>query len=551
LEHQTIAKLAPTMLKTSDTYPAPSPQVVDPTGFTEHFNDHGSNPSTIGSQPTVSSQPQVYQYGNNQDDEGLSQTRYSQWDADDDFNGDFDYFNGPDMSDNYEQSQPMETANVPKDEVASKVGATPAVSSPNQGNVNEEQAPLEATSAPRSILKKRNAPVVSNEEVSRSDEAPEVTSPSKGGMDVGIPSSPTSPSSEERGRTSQRLGSASYERLQDASRGSYGSPVLGGPVPSGVGSSTRTRSNSNNSGVSSSPGSSLDGTNPTANIVNAPSSSSGGQYSNTYGHKPSERRDSFRGKAGDGSKAMGTQSGSYAAAAGGSGGSSTKKGQGSSSSAAIDSDSDGRGSFDFNSPGYPASPLLGDKNEQTENSDSNEAKLYGRKKDSTKWADGSRGKVASGKRQSQSTGEQEEEEEKPARLSVDLDNLPSNTSPNHSAQGGPTPLNTPTFALAKSRASKQGKSASYPNNDSAASSKGKGPDSPTMPRRSSATGALVAPSDADKDAGVRVPLAHDYVEEDEGGIVGRAVEIVNTARDLIGALLGTGGDRGRSWRESY
>lgn len=531
LEHQTIAKLAPTMLKTSDTYPAPSPQVVDPTGFNERYS---GNSNEEGNQLTLSSQPQVYQYGAQQDEEGLSQTRYSQWDADDDFNGDFDYFNGPDMSDNYEQANSL-PAGVPKDEIASKVSKSgsstlePSSPRPNQENESEEQAPIESTSAPRSILKKRNAPVVSNEDDFNRNGDESLAFPQKGQLDSPtspvLVSSPTNPSCEERGRTSQRIGSsASYERIQDASRGSSGM-ITGG--------SARARSNSNNSGVSVSPSS------PNMDSSTSNSSSSG-QFANTYGHKPSERRDSFRGRAGDGSKAMDGQSGSA----------SSMKVPG-SSSGAIDSDSDGRGSFDFNSPGYPASPLLGDKNEQSDGNDNSDARLYGRRKDASKWADSSRGK---GKRSSQASSRRDvDDEDQPTRLSVDLDNLPPNTSPGSSAApGGPTPLNTPTLALARTRVSRASKSSTSSSaSEGSKSDKSKGPDSPTVPRRSSATGALVAPSGADKDAGVRVPLAHDYVEEDEGGIVGRAVEIVNTARDLIGALLGTGGDRGRSWRESY
>jgi hypothetical protein len=520
LEHQTIAKLAPTLLKTNDIYPAPSPQVVDPTGFT----DRGSTDN----QATLTGQPHVYPYVNEQD-EGMAQTRYSQWDADDDFSGDFDYFNGPDVSDNYEHSQPL-PAGVPKDEVASKISSTvPATSPAGHDNGNDEHASVESSSAPRSILKKR-VPVASNEGEGsiRSDDnlsPPVQKSQSDSPSSPQSVSSPTMGSSEERGRPSQRLGSsASYERVQDAG-------------------SLRTRSNSNNSHTSTSPSSSYDG----VYANQAGSSSAGQQYTSTYGHKPSERRDSFRGRAGDGSKAMdGQQSGSYAAVAAG-----ISKKQ-SSSSAAIDSDSDGRGSYDFNSPGYPASPLLGEKNEQGDGNEVSEAKLYGRKKDASKWVDSGRGK--SGKRSLQSSRrDANDDDEEPARLSVDLDNLPPTTSANHSAApGGPTPLNTPTMALARSRVSRSSKSSSSSSKvDTTAGDEGNSPDSPVLPRRVSATGALVAPSDADRDAGVRVPLAHDYVEEDEGGIVGRAVEIVNTARDLIGALLGTGGDRGRSWRESY
>lgn len=540
LEHHTIAKLAPTLLKTSDTYPAPSPQVVDPTGFTGRYGDQTIEDSSHAALPN---QPPSYQYSvNPQEDEAtLPQTRYSQWDADDDFSGDFDYFNGPDMAENYEQSNPVETIGVPKDEVASKKAAQSTSPGADSNTSNDEQASSshESTSAPRSILKKRNANVTPSEGLLGENGevvSPNERGPNDGSLSPGMPSSPNPSSSMEgRGRSSQRLGgSASYERLQDASRGS----AQAGIAPN-ANTSHRNRSSSNTSTTSSSPSSSLENT------------------SNLHaGYKPSERRDSFRGKAGDGSKAMGSSgSNSYASAAASSASVGSKKGQGGGSATALDSDSDGRGSFDFNSPGYPASPLLGDKNDQPEGSDNGEAKLYGRKKDASKWADAnvSRGKGPAGKKSVRQTGGrsgQDEDDEEPARLSVDLENLPSNMSPTgSSAPGGPTPLNTPTFALAKSR-QRQSKS-SGSSTSTSGSDKGKGPDSPTLPRRSSATGALVAPSDADKDAGVRVPLAHDYVEEDEGGIVGRAVEIVNTARDLIGALLGTGGDRGRSWRESY
>jgi hypothetical protein len=531
-EHHTIAKLAPTMLKTSDTYPAPSPQVVDPTGFTAHFNGADGVAAAAGNAdgrgPRVSSQPQMFQYDNQDDD--VAQTRYSQWDADDDFNGDFDYFNGPDVHDSY-QSQDGTAAGL---ESAS------------------DQADREAASAPpRSILKRR--PII--------DDSHEVNAAA---THFSPPSSPeiaqTGSSGKERGRTSQRLGSsASYERIQDATRGS------------GVSSSGRTRSSSANGSIYD------------QGTVEASSSSSFGSTSSSPppGAMGGERRGSFRGKAGDGSRAMGGN---------------TRRGD-------ADADSDGHASFDFNSPGYPASPQLDDKEGDDDSGD--DAKLYGRQWADSRSASAGKGQARrgppgkSGLANSRSFGSQEfdngvtEElnDEPSARLSVDLENLPVNTrSPPGSAPGGPTPLNTPTFALARSRStagtgggsSSSGKRSSR---DSTGSGSGKGsagaastgvknaaptghqatgsassssddgqgynepPGSPLMPRRSSATGALVAPSHADKDAGVRVPLAHDYVEEDEGGIVGRAVEIVNTARDLIGALLGTGGDRGRSWRE--
>ncbi|CAD6907061.1 unnamed protein product [Tilletia controversa] len=170
-------------------------------------------------------------------------------------------------------------------------------------------------------------------------------------------------------------------------------------------------------------------------------------------------------------------------------------------------------------------------------------------------------------------------------LSIDVDNVPSNdpNSPVNPAHG-PTPLNTPTFLLG----GKPGKGAS-PSAKSAHKSRRGGGSRPTpsssasahdnkhghrsttsastsapfdddddeddydpagavVPHRRTSTGALVAP----KNRQVQVPLAHDYVDEgDEGGLINRAVEMINTARDLIGALWGASdSDRGRSWRDS-
>ncbi|PWN38239.1 uncharacterized protein FA14DRAFT_24379 [Meira miltonrushii] len=552
LEHQTIAKLAPTILKTSDTYPAPSPQVVDPSGFTAHFN--GSDVAGSDGQPRLSAQPQLYQYDNS--DEDLTQTRYSQWDADDDFNGDFDYFNGPDVHDSY-HSQSGRAAG--EEEKGAGLYNDASANSNAQSNDSVDNSGSNRTSEPpRSILKRRPAPAEVNDQEEQLSGSQHFSPPSS--PETGQSSLATSPS-KERGRTSQRVGSsASYERIQDAARGT----VLG------TANSTRARSSSSN-------GSIYEGSN-----ADQPSTSSSPPSTGSGNNKNvSDRRESFRGRAGDGSKAMeGNRSGSaFAGKRDGSAG------------GAFEGDSDGRASLDFNSPGYPASPLLGDKDYDSDGSD--EAKLYGNKKDSSRWADARSGKQQSNRRGGSSKlansvpkgaggmsdDEEEQEElddegEPSTRLSVDLENLPSNTvSPPGSAPGGPTPLNTPTFALAKSRSG--GKKSAKGSASSASTSAGgmtankhakdtsigsgassnedwenREPESPTLPRRSSATGALVAPSDADKVAGVRVPLAHDYVEEDEGGIVGRAVEIVNTARDLIGALLGTGGDRGRSWREA-
>lgn len=582
-DHQTIAKLAPTLLKTSETFPGPSPAVVDPTGFKQlHFGPNGE-----GNQPTLASQS--FGYDDGDDDNDASQTRYSQWDADDDFGGDFDYFNGPDMSESY-----------PGERDGSNHGSATHSSTDdaNEGediNAAEENSNTQSSAAragPKSILKRRPIPseadlaadsvagdvdiLGTSQPASAAPPAPAVHSPGEGFQSPTSPTSPGSPSSGERGRPSQRLGSsASYERVQDASRS-------GGVAAAG--SSGRGRSSSNGSVASSSTsptptgsgmgaddgaGGSFAGGSGSGTVNNNSSSSS---TNNTY--RPSERRESFRGRAGDGAKAMGPgqQSGPASAPRLVRG---ANQGQ-SASGTAVDSDSDGRGSFDFASPNYPASPLLGDRKEgETDGSDGlrtggdgNDAKMYGRREDDSKWADeGAPTAVASSpvqaKKRSSASGKKvkrqqagdeyvDDNNEGHQRLSVDLENLPrvdASKSP-EDAPGGPTPLNTPTLALAKSRSSARQRGGSASTAGRSTDEDSKAPPSPTIPRRSSATGALVAPSDADRDAGVRVPLAHDYVEEDEGGIVGRAVEIVNTARDLIGALLGTGGDRGRSWREA-
>ncbi|CEH13661.1 Protein of unknown function DUF1752, fungi [Ceraceosorus bombacis] len=520
-EHHTIAKLAPTMLKTSDTFPLPSAPVVDPSGFGDSFKASSSSRVSATGGNSYSG------YGDDED----AGTRYSQWDADDDF-GEYDYFDGPDVNEGYtgaaggsnsDASPSPPTSHEDPEATVRRMAA--AIAAKNGGQTVKHASPPEemppGTSAPasapparRSILKKGGpgGQAVSDEhqreEVSAeaSAEANDGdyfgTSPVKLPADEAIDdlSDPKNAAPASRGRSSQRLGtSASYERIQDAARG---------------GSSSRTRTNSNNSSSSNA------STSPDDRFANS--------------HRSGERRDSFRGRAGDGSRAM-DKSGSYAAAAARIAGHDGE-------------DSDGRASLDFASPGFPASPQLGDgENERAE-----EGKMYGRTAggDSSVWSDGkptgsrsspSKSKSAAHRRNPSDDGDNPRGPDG-ERLSLDVEHLPSN-DPNlspPSALGGPTPLNTPTLALARSRGG-------APASRKAGSSETQ-PSSPTVPRRSSATGAIVAPSDADRQAGVRVPLSSDYVEEDEGGIVGRAVEMVNTARDLIGALWG--GDRGASWRQS-
>lgn len=124
------------------------------------------------------------------------------------------------------------------------------------------------------------------------------------------------------------------------------------------------------------------------------------------------------------------------------------------------------------------------------------------------------------------------------RLIVDVDNLPSlnldDDSGSHVADGltenedpraaslGPTPQNTPNGQIPGYSRSRR---------------------APTADGSARASGALVAPP-----ANLpQVPLSEDYVEEHEGGLIAGAVEILNTARDLLGTLIGTSGEQGRFW----
>lgn len=60
-----------------------------------------------------------------------------------------------------------------------------------------------------------------------------------------------------------------------------------------------------------------------------------------------------------------------------------------------------------------------------------------------------------------------------------------------------------------------------------------------------ASGALVAPPSNFPP----IPLSDDYVEENQGGLIAGAVEIINTACDLLGTLMGSSGQHSRSWYE--
>ncbi|CDW99306.1 hypothetical protein [Sporisorium scitamineum] len=539
----TIAKLAPTRLKTSEVYPAPSPAVVDPTGFLATRANNGSTVSTYSVQ-------YGYARAGVPTSHGDPTARGVQWDLEDDFNGEFDYFDGPDLADgsgdHANSNGPVfNTGDAASSPDASRTygsffdhsesdrtdGSTSSTSPQDLANATPEQS--QASVAPRGILKHRIVHQTPAEDYeSRSLEA-------EGDYDVlgtshqeSVSSSSFGESydssrgedSRERGRPSQRLGSsASYERIQEAARQ--------GRVRTNSGNSTGhspTNFTANGSYASTSPASS---TSPTSSRSNARSG------------------DSFRtgaaGAAKGGSRdgADGLRVGDAAAHGG--------KARTIANRSLNEYDSDGQGSYGLASPHFPASPHLDAKDVGSSSNRSSQDRdgdryMYG--EDQSYWSDERKGgaKAAASAARAKSTSSQAAAAG--TELSVDVENIPSNappatkatsvTSPDGPVEVGPTPLNTPTFILARASGKR------HSGSGSGADISGGGPSSPTLPRRTSATGALVAPHNSEP----RVPLAHDYVEEDEGGIIGRAVEIVNTARDLIGALLGTG-DRGRSWRE--
>ncbi|GAC97865.1 regulation of carbohydrate metabolism-related protein [Pseudozyma hubeiensis SY62] len=533
----TIAKLAPTRLKTSEVYPSPSPAVVDPSGFLATRANNGS---------TVSTYPAQYGYAR----AGVPVThgdptaRGVQWDLEDDFNGDFDYFDGSDLADGSSEhtnsngpvfntgdaaSSPDASRNFGSffdhSESDRTDGSTSSTSPQDIAAASPEQS--QASVAPRGILKHRIVHQTAAEDYeSRSLEA-------EGDYDVLGTShqdsssfadsyeSSRGDSSRERGRPSQRLGSsASYERIQDAAR------------------QGRVRTNSGTSSGHSPTNSTANGSYDRYSAASAsPASSSSPANVRSNARSSGE---SFRSGAKDGSRdgADGLRAGDAATHGG--------KARSLANRSLNDYDSDGQGSYGLASPHFPASPHLDAKEDAGSNRSSQDRDgdrfMYGEER--SYWSDERRGSSKSASARAKSTSPSAAAGE----LSVDLSNIPSNarpatkttsvTSPDGPVEVGPTPLNTPTFILARASGKRRSGSGSGPDIS------GGGPSSPTLPRRTSATGALVAPHNSEP----RVPLAHDYVEEDEGGIIGRAVEIVNTARDLIGALLGTG-DRGRSWRE--
>ncbi|EPQ27095.1 uncharacterized protein PFL1_05379 [Pseudozyma flocculosa PF-1] len=613
-EHPIIAKLAPTSLKTSETYPAPSPAVVDPTGFLN--SQPGSAAAAASTYPgSYGHAPEVVSTA------GDPTARGVQWDVDEDFSGDFDYFNGPDLVDGSGDggSGPDSGPVFNTGDASSSPDATRSYTSyfdtsdsnrpdaASSASSSSSAAPQETTFAPsaaeppsgavasvgpRGILKKRPVPSSAQDDFDgrlpndgsdglASSQTDSTGSFGDGGGDA---------SRNERGRTSQRLGSsASYERIQEAARSSRPRSNSGGSTasshsPNGVNGSyddrytASTLSSSPNAHRGPHPNDGNDGGRDSFRSSSDVASKEAQGYAGGTGREFGDR-----GAAGVASAAAAGAAGTAAASVAGLG-SRGKAGKAGSSAfrsgggGALDSDSsDGHASYDLASPNFPASPPPdGHDDDRSPHDRDGDGFMYGDER--SYWSDdkpssrsasaasaaggsgggGSLAKKGGAKAPGTpsrthpagtKTSTAAATAAGGAELSVDTENVPSNAptstaeSPGGSSsiQVGPTPLNTPTFILSKASGKRRPTSSSSSSNDAIS---GGGPNSPTLPRRTSATGALVAPHNSEP----RVPLAHDYVEEDEGGIVGRAVEIVNTARDLIGALLGTG-DRGRSWRE--
>ncbi|CAO1618091.1 unnamed protein product [Parajaminaea phylloscopi] len=537
-QHNTIAKLAPTLLKTSDTFPAPSPAVVDPTGFT-----------TMGATSNAKASAAHRGAGGSGDDF----EERSQWDDE----PSLDYFSAPYAANRgagvAADAPSIVSAHAQKATSGSTAGGTDRVSSGSTSTTDGDSrlssspgssSANPSTVQPRSILKKRGsyeggngsgsgsgstaesvedaqnastpaaaarvgaasafiaenipaaaaAAAASGTDASQSTVGAATAAASSSALASSYDSSDSQDDESGRGRSSQRLGSStSYERIQEAARKSS-SGRSGNAVGTAAGASTNASAGAGRTSAST-----------------QDASTSGARAQNSARHasgQDRERRGSFRGQDSDGQQRSGAALKLGIADVDG-----------------VDGTDDRRVSF---------------SDDDTDSSDA--AASY------PAFATNSQNK-GSKKVRNHSTGKSMS----PAgsqRLSVDLENLPSNdpavmgTAPTPGA-GGPTPLNTPTLALArKGRRQQSGSQDSTdsslpPHSASASSSSGHAPLSPVLPRRTSATGALVAPSGADREAGVRVPLADDFVEEDEGGIVGRAVEIVNTARDLIAAVWPT------------
>lgn len=424
----------------------------------------------------------------------------------------------------------------------------------------------------------------------------------------------------ERGRPAQRLGSsASYERLQEAASKSSGSVGGVGSSNVGIGNSRGRSGSSSSNGNSISPshspygsyeqvsqaskgshppsssknstgGSSRRkvspqqqqrgqqvGSPPNPNQTSSPTQQQSGKF------RPQERRDSFR----EGERPMGLGSSSSNSKDG----QSEKKISGSLNDHHQNQNHDGGdedgGAFDSSEEEIDANegthgPAGKDEVELRREQKAKNSSIN-KKGKSTIAATSKSSGISNSKTtstSSRSSIDSNRSFESSSRdsllpqspLNIDTSNVPPNQNPSKESSQllgdspaiqlpGPTPLNTPTLALAKSRSNRKkvdGKNKAVSNGkatvleedddgDSSVASGGSLPNSPTVPRRQTATGALVAPTHSGDLP--RIPLADDYVDEDEGGIIGRAVEIVNTARDLIGALLGSGGAGGRSWRE--
>ncbi len=392
-----------------------------------------------------------------------------QWDLDDDFNGEFDYFDGPDMGDgsggdHANSNGPVfNTGDAASSPDASRAygsyfdhsesdrtdGSSTSTSPQDLANAAGANAAAAATPeqsqasvAPRGILKHRIVHQTPKEDYeSRSLEA-------EGDYDVLGTSHQESSSfadsyesargedSRERGRPSQRLGSsASYERIQEAARQ--------GRVRTNSGTSASHSPTNSVSANGSYDRYSASSTSPaSASPINARSNArSGGGESFRSGNAGSSGKESARDRGADGLRV------GDSAAHGG-------KARSVANRALNDYDSDGQGSYGLASPNFPASPHLDGKEDggSGRSSQDREGDRYMYGEERSYWSDDRKGgsKVSARAKSASPSAAATE-------LSVDVENIPSNappaskvanvTSPDGPVEVGPTPLNTPPLSL--------------------------------------------------------------------------------------------------------
>lgn len=132
-DHVTIAKIAPTMLKTTGNHPSPSPAVVyaPPEAYAElHRRRSSVSDDSPGAGPSASAS-----YDFPSPPTANKAVASSQWDDDDDeYSVGFDYFSGPDLGVGDEYNTPRNQSSVPgRTAVQSHVGSGPSYGGQSTG----------------------------------------------------------------------------------------------------------------------------------------------------------------------------------------------------------------------------------------------------------------------------------------------------------------------------------------------------------------------------------------------------------------------------------